>query len=66
MNNKGADQTARMRRLICTFLLVYGQNRFSDDMAQIEVPTLTTESYCNWPKMNKVVLPYGKVGFPAA
>ena len=31
MNNKGADQTARMRRLIPA----YGKNRFSHDVAHI-------------------------------
>ena len=33
MNNKSADQTARMRRLICAF--AYGINRFPYDEAQI-------------------------------
>ena len=36
MNNKGTDQTARMRRLIYTFAVRIWQNRFSLDMAQIQ------------------------------
>ena len=36
MNNKGTDQTARMRRLICAFVFAYGINRFSHDMAYIQ------------------------------
>ena len=36
-NNKGADQTARMRRLIGTFVVRKGINRFSHDVAQISV-----------------------------
>ena len=28
-NNKGADQTARMRRLVCTLLLTNPEDRFS-------------------------------------
>ena len=35
MNNKGADQIAWMRRLICSFVVTYGKNRFSHDMAHI-------------------------------
>ena len=34
-NNKGADQTARMRRLICAFVVRIWQNRFSHDVAQM-------------------------------
>ena len=34
-NNKGADQTARMCRLICTFVVRNGINRFSHDVAQM-------------------------------
>ena len=34
MNNKGADQTARMCSLICTF--AYAVNRFSHGVAQIK------------------------------
>ena len=33
MNNKGADQTAQMRRLICAFIVRIWQNRFSYDEA---------------------------------
>ena len=33
VNNKGADQTARMRRLICAFVVRIWQNRFSHDGA---------------------------------
>ena len=35
MNNKGADQTARMRRLICAF--VVRMDRFSHDIAHSKV-----------------------------
>ena len=35
MNNKDADQTAWMRRLICVFVVRIWQNRFSHDVAQI-------------------------------
>ena len=34
-NNKGANQTARMRRLICAYVVRIWQNRFSHDVAQI-------------------------------
>ena len=34
-NNIGADQTARMRRLICVFGVRIWINRFSNDAAQI-------------------------------
>ena len=34
-NNKGAEQTARMRRLICAFVVRIWQNGFSHDGAQI-------------------------------
>ena len=35
-NNKGADQTAWMRRLICTFVVcIWQKNRFSHDLAHI-------------------------------
>ena len=34
-NSKGADQTVRMRRLICALLFAYGENGFSHDMAEI-------------------------------
>ena len=36
MNNKEADQTARMRRLICVFVVRIWQNRFSHDVAHME------------------------------
>ena len=36
MNNKGADQTARMRRLICTFVVHIGQKQvFSINAAAV-------------------------------
>ena len=34
-NNKGADQTVRMRRLICAFVVRIWQNMISHDVAQI-------------------------------
>ena len=34
-NNKGADQTALMRRLICAFVVRIWQNRVSHDVAQL-------------------------------
>ena len=34
-NNKDADQTTRMRRLIAPLLFAYGINRFSLDMAEV-------------------------------
>ena len=34
MNNKDADQTARMRRLICTFVVCIWLNCFSHDADQ--------------------------------
>ena len=37
--NKGADQTARMRRLICVFVVAYDINRLSHDVARI-IPLL--------------------------
>ena len=36
-NSKGADQTARMRRLICAFVVRIWQNRFSHDGAHMSV-----------------------------
>ena len=36
MNNKSADQTAQMRRLICAFVVRIGQNRFFHDEAHIQ------------------------------
>ena len=41
MNNKGADQTAQMRRLICAFVVRIWQNRFSNDGAQFIFPNKT-------------------------
>ena len=35
VNNKGADQTARMRRLICAFVVRIWHNRFSQDAAHM-------------------------------
>ena len=34
-NNKGADHTARMRRLVCALLFTYPQNQISYEEAQI-------------------------------
>ena len=34
-NNKGADQTARMRTLICAIVFANGINKFSQDVAHI-------------------------------
>ena len=34
-NNKGADQTARMRRLICVFVVHIWHNRFSHGVAHL-------------------------------
>ena len=34
-NNKGADQTARMRTLICAIVFANGINKFSEDVAHI-------------------------------
>ena len=36
-DNKGAEQTARMRRLISPLLFAYGINRFSHDVAQMRL-----------------------------
>ena len=38
-NNKGADQSARMRRLICAFVVRIWQNRFSHDVAHFSLCT---------------------------
>ena len=35
MNNKGADQNARLCRLICAFVVRMWHNRFSPDMAHM-------------------------------
>ena len=35
MNNKGTDQTAQMRRLICVFVVRIWQNRFSHFVAHM-------------------------------
>ena len=41
MNNKGADQTAQMWWLICTFIVCIWLNRFSHDVAHIIVIPVT-------------------------
>ena len=42
MNNKGADQTVRMRKLTAPLLFAYGINRFSHDMALLHWSTIET------------------------
>ena len=37
MHNKGADQTARMHRLICIFVVRIWHKQFSRDVAQITI-----------------------------
>ena len=41
VNNKGADQTAQMRRLTAALLFTYGKSRFSHDMANMNYIFLT-------------------------
>ena len=36
MNNKGTDQTAQMRRLICAFVVRMWQKRFPHDVAHMK------------------------------
>ena len=40
-NNKGANQTARMRRLICTFVVRIWLKQVSHDVAHITVNYVT-------------------------
>ena len=46
MNNKGADQTARMRKLICAFVVRIWQNRFSQNVAPLISIILDKLSSC--------------------
>ena len=43
MNNKAADQTARMRRLICAFVVRIWQNMFSHDVAHMKLNFVSSQ-----------------------
>ena len=50
MNNKGAVQIARMRRLVCAFVIEYGIYRFSHNVAQL------TTAANEQPQQNRVCI----------
>ena len=59
MNNKGADQTALIHRLICTLLFAYGLNRFSHDMAQIDKVSITVHECPSGIKSSHILTCHG-------
>ena len=49
MNNKGADQTVWMHRLICTFVVRIWQIKFSHDVAHMKLEAASNEQPYLWP-----------------
>ena len=58
-NDKGADQTARKRRLICALFFAYGKSRFCQDVAHLAYE-INNALYSQFSHQNIRILPLPK------